>query len=127
MTNERNEWLASLKVGDEVYDGSNIKTITGETPTRWQVGNAEYRKDNGDYYPRQTWGGKMLYPVTARERIQRDLRRFHHLIKSLPSGEFAFAGREFAITDEARSRLGEALLAVQRYAEVARETPREES
>jgi hypothetical protein len=52
VKDEYETWLGTLKIGSEVaiaygWSSYQIRQITGETLTRWEVGNGDYRKKDG--------------------------------------------------------------------------------
>jgi hypothetical protein len=63
---ENREWLENLKVGDKVVNlRSQYTTITRKivevtkvTKKYIVIGDSKYRKDDGRYVDRNTWGGK---------------------------------------------------------------------
>ena len=75
---DRTEWLAGLKVGDEVAErqyNSNIVTTVERTTSKMIMfeGKRFWRESGMEVGRGEEWGGRNLYPVTdeIREEIER--------------------------------------------------------
>lgn len=76
MSQSDAEWLAGLKVGDEVavprrWDGYSIYTVIHATPTQIHAGYGKYRRKDGYEMGASRYG--RIEPVT--DEIRADIRR----------------------------------------------------
>lgn len=70
MTEEKENWLSNIKVGDEVAVNStmgcykDIERVERITNTMIKTKQSSYRKKNGHEITSNVWGGKTLIPLT---------------------------------------------------------------